>query len=394
MRLLLSCLVFCLFNVNKNNVYATTKDEVAKNLTKLELMIKKENSKLKQKNEQEQNVQKAIKTTDFAIQQVEAVLQTLKKKHNYSLQQLKQMQKSLLKIQNLVSSCKNDADALVVEIYKESQYIKNTGNFLLGKDNSTRANIKIKYLNMILENKNKQLNNLNQSLAKLEKINSKLRVQLLEMESDLNNTLSYKQKLSKDKKDNNKTLKNLELQIAKERLKIGSLSQKQIVLNKLLQKLEFANNQTNSNHKINDNYESVGNNQQEEYNKPFLKRKLVRPFDGKIAVSFGKMQKGIKNNGVIFKNSSLDKKEVYSIAKGKIIYIGRLSGFGNLIILDHGDGYVSIYSGALPNVNVGDKIEKGQVIAKVFGNSNQPMGGVYFELRYLGRPINPNSFIH
>ena len=84
---------------------------------------------------------------------------------------------------------------------------------------------------------------------------------------------------------------------------------------------------------------------------------------------------------------------MHSIASGNIVYAAYLQGYGNTIIIDHGEGYLSIYTGlSAMNVSAGKSVSTGQSI----GTSGQlPDGniGLYFEIRYHNQAMNPLSWI-
>ena len=70
-----------------------------------------------------------------------------------------------------------------------------------------------------------------------------------------------------------------------------------------------------------------------------------------------------------------------------------LRGFGNLVIVDHGDGYMSLYGNndALTR-RPGDEVRAGDALAAVGASAGQEDSGLYFELRHRGRPIDPLSW--
>lgn len=129
-----------------------------------------------------------------------------------------------------------------------------------------------------------------------------------------------------------------------------------------------------------------------EDNSPFMSRKLTRPISGSIAVGFGQMRDSVKNNGVLVRAN--DSTPVYSVSRGTVLFSGELPGFGQIIVIDNGDNYTSVYSGVLSKVAKGAVVTAGQLIANSGTESNQPMGGVYFELRHLGKPVNPSKLFN
>lgn len=82
--------------------------------------------------------------------------------------------------------------------------------------------------------------------------------------------------------------------------------------------------------------------------------------------------------------------EVRAIAAGRVVFADWLRGFGNLLILDHGEGLLSVYGNNESLLRtVGDRIEREEVIAAVGNTGGNTESGLYFELRLQGRPIDP-----
>lgn len=87
---------------------------------------------------------------------------------------------------------------------------------------------------------------------------------------------------------------------------------------------------------------------------------------------------------------------IYAAASGTVIYSGYNSGgFGNLIMIDHGNGYQTYYAHNSKNfAKVGQKVSKGQNIGAVGSTGNSTGNHVHFEIRKNGKPINPYSYIY
>jgi septal ring factor EnvC (AmiA/AmiB activator) len=87
--------------------------------------------------------------------------------------------------------------------------------------------------------------------------------------------------------------------------------------------------------------------------------------------------------------------EVRAIADGRVVFADWLRGFGNLLIVDHGDAYMSLYGNneALYK-RVGDIIHGGEPIAAVGASGGNADSGLYFELRHEGRPLDPLDWVN
>ena len=128
--------------------------------------------------------------------------------------------------------------------------------------------------------------------------------------------------------------------------------------------------------------------------KPFaqLRGKLPRPVDGKVTSSFGSKQtvSGLPSNGLFI--ASTVGQPVKAVQAGSVVYADWLRGYGRLVIVDHGNGYMTLYAhNQTLNKKPGDKITMQETIATVGDGSGQP--GLYFEIRHKGQPINPAPWL-
>ena len=85
---------------------------------------------------------------------------------------------------------------------------------------------------------------------------------------------------------------------------------------------------------------------------------------------------------------------VRAVYYGQVVFADWLPGFGLLLIVDHGDGYMTLYghNQALAKAT-GDWVEPGEVIATVGDSGGQTQTGLYFEVRKAGKPVNPTRWI-
>lgn len=126
--------------------------------------------------------------------------------------------------------------------------------------------------------------------------------------------------------------------------------------------------------------------------KPFsgLKGSLRLPVAGELMNRFGAQREG---GGVSWKGLFIRAAEgtvVKAIAAGQVVFSEWLRGFGNLIIVDHGEGYMSLYSNNESLYKqVGERVLPGDPIATVGNSGGQPDTGLYFEMRHQSRPVNP-----
>lgn len=129
--------------------------------------------------------------------------------------------------------------------------------------------------------------------------------------------------------------------------------------------------------------------------KPFAQRRgqLPWPLSGPVLTTYGGADAaGRKSSGMLI--GAAPGSEVRAVAHGRVAFADWLAGYGMLLIIDHGDGYLSLYgyNDALLK-DVGDWISPGDVIASSGTSGGQRKPGVYFELRKNATPINPRPWL-
>ncbi|MEJ1296732.1 MAG: peptidoglycan DD-metalloendopeptidase family protein [Candidatus Sedimenticola sp. (ex Thyasira tokunagai)] len=119
------------------------------------------------------------------------------------------------------------------------------------------------------------------------------------------------------------------------------------------------------------------------------KGKLNWPSKGRLTAKFGTARAGnLTWDGVVI--SAPEGREVRAIHHGRVAFADWLRGFGLLLIIDHGDGYMSLYGHNQSLFKeTGEWVEAGEPVALVGSSGGQNNPGVYFGIRYKGRPVNP-----
>jgi septal ring factor EnvC (AmiA/AmiB activator) len=85
---------------------------------------------------------------------------------------------------------------------------------------------------------------------------------------------------------------------------------------------------------------------------------------------------------------------VRAVAAGQVVFADWLRGFGNLMVIDHGEGFLSVYGNNESLLrNVGDRVAVGDVVAAVGNTGGIEQTGLYFELRFQGRPFDPLDWV-
>jgi septal ring factor EnvC (AmiA/AmiB activator) len=125
-----------------------------------------------------------------------------------------------------------------------------------------------------------------------------------------------------------------------------------------------------------------------------LRGKLALPTAGEIMTRFGQARKG---GGPAWKGLFIragNGQPVRAVGSGEVVFSDWLRGFGNLLIVDHGEGYLSLYSNNESLYKqAGDAVRAGDVVAATGNTGGQDEPGLYFELRHQGQPFDPLSWV-
>ena len=125
-----------------------------------------------------------------------------------------------------------------------------------------------------------------------------------------------------------------------------------------------------------------------------LRGKGKLPVKGELTATFGaKRADGPNWKGIFIK--AAEGSEVHAAGAGEVIFADWMRGFGNLLIVDHGGQYLSIYGNNQSLLKrPGDRVKTGELIATVGNSGGNEHSGLYFELRHQGRAIDPLSWIN
>jgi septal ring factor EnvC (AmiA/AmiB activator) len=123
-----------------------------------------------------------------------------------------------------------------------------------------------------------------------------------------------------------------------------------------------------------------------------LRGKLAWPVAGKLVASYGQVRAGgMKWDGVLL--AGAQGSPVRAVYHGRVVYADWLSGLGLLTIIDHGDGYLSLYGhNERLYKEVGERVTAGDTIATLGDSGGRPRAELYFEIRKAGKPIDPRPW--
>ena len=124
-----------------------------------------------------------------------------------------------------------------------------------------------------------------------------------------------------------------------------------------------------------------------------LRGKLAWPVAGKLVAAYGQTRAGgVKWDGMLV--TGAQGAPVRAVYHGRVVYADWLSGLGLLTIIDHGDGYLSLYGhNERLYKEVGERVTAGDTIATLGDSGGRPRPELYFEIRKAGRPVDPRPVV-
>lgn len=124
-----------------------------------------------------------------------------------------------------------------------------------------------------------------------------------------------------------------------------------------------------------------------------LKGKLPWPAKGRVIARFGQQRNLGKLTWEGLVISAPMGNNVRAVADGEVVFADWLRGYGLLTIIDHGNGYLTLYgNNQLLNKQVGDTVKQNDIIAAIGDSGGNDQPGLYFEIRKQGKPINPKRW--
>ncbi len=248
---------------------------------------------------------------------------------------------------------------------------------LLNQSNMSEVSRNLAYYGYFGRLRARQIAQLNEDVASIQELTSKIDAEDTELA-----TLELQQKdkvgqLDSARQQRGAVLASLQQESQGRAAQLARLQKEQQQLERLLKQLSRAT-------------ESVPFDP----NAPFARQRgrLAWPVAGRVSVDFGDSTAGgLRSNGIEIEAER--GADVHAVQEGRVVYADWLPGRGLLIILDHGDGYLSLYGhNEQLFQQVGARVQAGEAIATAGDSGGRKTPGLYFEIRRAGKPVNPHGW--
>ncbi|MGC9364979.1 MAG: murein hydrolase activator EnvC family protein [Fidelibacterota bacterium] len=366
-------------------------DYTSEELQKIRQEIENHRARLERTKSKEKTLLSQLQETEKEISLTSKLVRQLSREQRLKEQQIEQTRASIERLTGNLETLKRNFARRLVHVYKQGDF--NDWELLLTSQSLNQAIYRIKYLRIIADIDKKTVANIRLNIRAIDQKKAQLTAELADLQKITNEKIRHRESLTRQKKQRDQQLKaaqkdrnNLIAQIkAKEKAAeelsnlIASLEKERATIQRELERQRQLAGMATAN--------------------PFLKSrgKLIWPVNGQVVSKFG-IQKH-PTLKTITENSGIDIKvskgtPVRAVLDGVVTTITYIRGFGNLVIIDHGSGFYTVYS-HIDNVTVFEKeyVKRNSIIAEVSDSGTLSGAMLHFEIWSNRTKLNPEEWL-
>jgi septal ring factor EnvC (AmiA/AmiB activator) len=402
LKLRLFTLLLCFFCASS---FAAKKIDAAKeDLSEIQEKIQALKKELDNKQEAHKDATDELKDSETAISAANKKLRDIQQKQNKNKNTLNTLKKQSLSLNENLSAQQQQLSNLLRQQYMHGG--QSYTQLILQNKNPSEIARDVKYFSYIAKEHAKVIDDMQENLVKVKELNNQTAAALHEVVELKAKQEAEKKELEQQKKEKSKVVKSLSKQISAQRGEIKKLSRDEKNLSNLVERLakiipKKAKKPTKkkSSQPDGNEEENIASNEATPTNAysgssfSALRGKLRLPVRGDVTNRFGspRADTGITWKGLFIK--AAEGNDVKSVADGRVVFADWMRGFGNLIIVDHGSGYMSLYGNNQAMLKqVGEEVNAGDAIAAVGNSGGNVSNGLYYELRRNSQPFDPMSW--
>ena len=247
------------------------------------------------------------------------------------------------------------------------------------------------YFNYINKERLKNLSNKEAAVKLLSQLDQQKKTETELLQQTLEEKRAEQSLLEQDRKQRNALLTKIKQDYSSNEHQLTQLQENEISLKNLMSSLPITDEELAVN--VGQNKEKIQGNTEFKGDFTTLKGSLPWPVKGRLAQTFGSPRADSHWDGVLIEaNEGTD---IKAVTEGKVVYAEWKMGYGMLLIIDHGHGYMTLYAfNQSLYKHEGDWVEAGDVIATVGQSGGRSQAGLYFGIRQNGTPVDPLEWCH
>jgi septal ring factor EnvC (AmiA/AmiB activator) len=358
-------------NIDKKQLSAAHLKKLRDDINELQIYLKKAKDDHK-------DLVSSLRKSDEDVAKMSKLVQGIKKTLQEERARLKKLKSEQASLNLNKKTQQNTLQNIILATYKLGQ--EPQLKLLLNQKDPSQLARNLSYLQYFNKAHQTQIKQYRSTLDKLNSITEEVTLRKKSLQSKLAELKSTHNKLKAKKIQQQKTATALNKKIQGDNQRLSRLQQDRQNLMSLLGKVE----------------EVFLPYERDKESRPFkqLKGKLPNPIQVKPRRMFGMVQDNGKQKWQGWLYPASEGNDVRTVHHGRIVFSDWLRGFGLLTIVDHGQGYMSLYARNQALLrSVGDWVESGDVIAKLGRSGGYEQSALYFEIRHKGQPQNPRKWL-
>ena len=349
-------------------------------LEKLKQQIKLLQQELEADNKQKDRAVYLLQQAEKEVAKASRKLSGIEHDFNSSLQQLSHLQQEQTDLRHQLSANQEYLIKQIRAAYSigNQEYVK----LLLNQEDPATVSRMMAYYRYFNEARSAQLQKIDKRLLRLKTVSDDIQSQSEKLKQLKQQTLKERQVLDESRVKRSSVVASLSATLQQKNQRLNSLLRDEQHLQKLLKEIESQLSDV-----------KLDLSPPKKFSQ--LKGKLRWPTNGSISARFGSSRNNSSNlkwKGVVI--AAKPGNSVKSVAYGRIVFADWLRGFGMLIIIDHGDGYMSLYGhNERLHKKLGDWVQADETIATSGNSGGHATTSLYFEIRHKGKPQDPVKWL-
>lgn len=375
-KLLLAITVMLTVLLQASPSYCGEQEEQAK-LKKISRDIARLQESIKGDNQQLHHLAKSLKKNELAAAELSKKINALET----NISQLNTELEQLYQRRSTLEASRKSQQTLIEQQITAAFHLGSEEpiKLLLNQENPAKVSRTLKYYDYFLKARGKKLAHYRDTLNQLQETEHSIATHQQELLDNRDDLKQQQLALTTQQQQRQKVLASLNQQIKASSQALGKLKTERSRLEKILAALQ----------------ENLAKLSLPSSDKPFAAQrgKLPWPVAGRLSKSFGsKRHSHITWDGWLL--SAKAGTPVKSIHHGRVVFSDYLRGHGLLMIIDHGDNYMSLYAhNQVLLKETGEWVLTGETIAKVGNTGGKIDYALYFEIRHKGKPSNPKRWL-
>jgi septal ring factor EnvC (AmiA/AmiB activator) len=359
-----------------NPVWAQDQQATQAQLDRLKQEVAQVQKRIAEQERKRQDEQQALAQAERAIGRVTAELRTLDQELLQLDDEMQGLQSRRVELETALAERRDLIEQLIQEQYRQGRQPRL--QLLLKQEDPERLDRMLRYYDYLNAELTEQLQAYQEQLDNL----GTTRVQIGSTEEQIADRRSQlateQQQLEKARADRQAAVAQLASAQQQEQQRLATLRQDQQAVETLLadiqRSLEAARLAQDS----------------QQFSR--LKGELPWPLQGRLLRSYGHQRSGVAFEGLLIAGQA--GAEVKAVHHGRVVFSDWLRGYGLVLILDHGSGYMSLYGHNQTLLfEPGDWVTTGQTLATAGNSGGHEETGLYFSIRHQGTPVNPSQWL-